>query len=152
MSTPHTHDEICQDASSPMTFAVPPSRLATGMWSHEPDRQISEGDIRASYGADRIGTGKPIRRPFNHEASRWVCVSFRPGSEAEAYRLVHPAAFDGASTTYAAKVRPKGGEDARRDPLGFYHGMIVRAGGQDLVLCGPPAQFVRGQEAQLSLF
>lgn len=131
---------------------VPPSRLATGTWSHELDRQIGEGDIHASYSADRIGMGQPMRRPFIHGGSRWVCVGFGPGPQAEAYRLVHPSAFNGTPTTYAEKAHPNCGEDARTDPMGFYHGMRVRSGGEELVLCGPPVRFVVGQEAQRSLF
>ena len=131
---------------------VPPSRLATGTWSHELDRQTGEGDIHASYSADRIGMGQPIRRPFMYEGLRWVCVSFRPGPEAEAYRLVHPAAFSGAPISYTEKVSRNQGDDARADPMGFYHGMTARSGGEDLVLCGPPVRFVQGHEPQYSLF
>lgn len=134
------------------TVEVPPSRLATGAWSHELDRQISEGDIHISYSADRIGMGQPIRRPFIHEGFRWVCVGFGPGHIAQAYRLVHPSAFKGSPTTYAERVRPNGGEDARSDPMGFYHGVTVRSGGEDLVLCGPLVCFVAGEEPQFLLF
>lgn len=136
----------------PATIKVPPSRLATGSWSHELDRQTGEGDIRASYSADRIGMAQPVRRPFNHEGGRWVCVGFYPGAIAEAYRLTHPSAFDGTPTTYGQKVHANGGRDARSDPMGFYHGMTVRSGGEELVLCGPPVRFVPGEELQRSLF
>lgn len=134
------------------TYQVEPSRLSTGSWSHELDRWIGQGDIHASYSADRIGMGQPVRTPFIHLGCRWICVSFGPGPVAHAYRLVLPTAFDGTPTTYAEKVRPSGGDDARSDPLGFYHGMTVRSAGRDLVLCGPSARFVLGQESQLSLF
>ena len=130
---------------------VPPSRLATGAWSPDLDRQIGEGDIHASYSADRIGMGQPVRRPFLHDGHRWVCVGFGPGPVAWAYRLVHPSVFEGTPTIYIKKVRPNGGDDARSDPMGFYHGMTVRSGGEELVLCGPQVSFVPGQEPQLSL-
>lgn len=135
-----------------LTHEVPPSRLAPGTWSHELDRLIGVGDIHASYSGDRIGMDMPIRRPFLHEGLRWVCVGFTPGPVAQAYRLVHRSMFDGTPTTYSEKVDRNGGRDARSDPMGFYHGMRVRSGGEDLVLCGPPACFVAGQEPQLSLF
>lgn len=131
---------------------VDPSRLSTGSWSHQLERQIDEGDIHASYSADRIGMGQPVRAPFIYGGCRWVSVSFRPGPVAQAYRLVHPSGFEGTPTTYGQKAHLNGGEDARADPMGFYHGMTVRSAGQDLVLCGPPASFVAGQEAQLALF
>lgn len=134
------------------TCEVPSSRLAVGSWSHELNRTIGEGDIHASYSADRIGMGQPIRRPFLHDGHRWVCVGFSPDLQAEAYRLVHASAFDGVPTTYAEKVALNRGDDARSDPMGFYHGMIVRSGGEQLVLCGPPVRFAEGQESQLSLF
>lgn len=133
-------------------YEVPPSRLAAGAWSHELDRQIGEGDIHAAYSADRIGMGEPVRRPFAHAGCRWVCVGFGPGSAAWAYRLVHRSAFDGNPTTYREKLAPNNGDDARADPMGVYHGMVVRCGGDHLVLCGAPARFVAGLEPQLSLF
>ena len=152
MNTPLTHADLRQFTHGPTIREVPPSRLATGSWSHELNCQIGEGDIHASYSADRVGMGQPMRRPFTYEGIRWICVGFRPGPRAEAYRLVHPAAFDGTPITYAEKVHPNGGKDARSDPMGFYHGMMVRSGGEQLVLCGPPVQFVAGQETQRSLF
>lgn len=136
----------------PTIHRVSPSRLAGGLWSRELDRQIGEGDIHASYSADRIGMGQPVRRPFSHNGCRWVCVGIGPRMVAEAYRLIHPSAFRSTPTSYSAKVSVNGGHDARSDPLGFYHGMTVRCGGEVLVLCGPPVSFVPGKESQLSLF
>ncbi len=43
---------------------VDPSRLASGQWCHKAEKQIGEGDIRASYSADRIGMSQPVRRPW----------------------------------------------------------------------------------------
>lgn len=136
----------------PAIIEVPPSRLSAGEWSHELNRQIGEGDIYASYSADRIGMGSAIRRPFVHGGSRWVCVGMDLGREATAYRLVHPSDFGGTPMAYGVKVAKGQGDDARRDPMGFYHGMAVRAGGEELVLCGPPVRFVPGEEPQGSLF
>jgi len=58
--------------------------------------------------------------------------------------------FDGKPMTYAARVR--NGDAARADANGFYHGMLVKHGGAEFVLCGPPVMFAPGQSEQLSLF
>ncbi len=129
-----------------------PSRLHSGWWSHDLKRTIGEGDIAASYSADRIGMGKPIRRPFLHEGVRWVCVGRRGDHEATAYRLIHKAQFEGVSMSYTQKTGADRIDNARLDPMGFYHGMLVRAGQEQLVLCGPPVRFIDGQESQCSLF
>lgn len=129
-----------------------PSRLQSGSWSHDLNRTIGEGDIAASYSADRIGMGKPIRRPFLHEGARWVCVGRRGDREATTYRLIHEAQFEGVSMSYTQKTHAECIDDARSDPMGFYHGMLVRAGQEQLVLCGPPVRFIAGQESQRSLF
>lgn len=132
---------------------VDPARLAAGQWCHRTEKYLGEGDIHASYSADRIGMRQPVRKPFSWHGGLWVCVSIagrRDDLTFEAYRLVHPPAFTGTPVTYAQKTADS--EAARNDPDGFYHGMIVRHGGQDFVLCGPPVSFIRGQAAQLSLF
>jgi hypothetical protein len=54
---------------------VEPSRLAYGSWCHASEKQIGEGDIRASYSADRIGMGQPIRKPFRYAGALWVRIS-----------------------------------------------------------------------------
>lgn len=140
------------NTSAPATIDLPPSRLAPGEWSHDLNRQIDQGDIHASYSADRIAMSNAVRRPFLHAGTRWVCVGMGANRVARAYRLVHPSVFDGTPTSYAVKVAVNGGDDARSDPMGFYHGMTVRSGREDLVLCGPPIHFVPGQEPQRSLF
>ena len=123
-----------------------------GRWCHRTDRQVGEGDISASYSADRIGMAGCVRKPFTWNGVSWVCVSIhgRAGDiRAEAYRLVNPRVFDGPTYTYAERVR---GWRSSGDTLGFYHGMIVKSGGMQLVLCGPPRTFVRGETEQFSLF
>lgn len=131
---------------------MPSSRLAPGEWSHDLNRQIGEGDIHASYSADRIAMSNAVRRPFLHASCRWVCVGIGVNYSVQAYRLVHRSAFAGASTTYAVKVGLNRGDDARSDPMGFYHGIAVRSGGEEFVLCGPAVHFVPGEELQRSLF
>jgi hypothetical protein len=128
---------------------VEPSRLAFGAWCHASDKHIGEGDIRASYSADRIGMGQPVRKPFSYAGGLWVCVGSSP-SGAEAYRLVHPSLYGGTACSYHDRCRD--GDRARGDPAGFYDGIIVRHAGRELVMAGPPATFVAGKEAQLSLF
>ncbi|PKP94447.1 MAG: hypothetical protein CVT75_04335 [Alphaproteobacteria bacterium HGW-Alphaproteobacteria-14] len=130
-------------------YTIEPSRLAFGAWCHTSEKQIGEGDIRASYSADRIGMGQPIRKPFRYAGELWVCVGTGP-SGAEAYRLVDPSVFGSTTRTYAERCRD--GDRARGDPAGFYGGIIVRHAGRELVMAGPPVTFVAGEEAQLSLF
>jgi hypothetical protein len=137
---------------SPATIKVPPSRLAPREWSHDLNRQIGEGDIHASYSADRIAMSNAVRRPFLHAGSRWVCIGIGVNYSVQAYQLVHPSAFRGTPTTYGAQVALNQGDDALADPMGFYHGMSVRSGGETLVLCGLPVHFVPGEEPQRSLF
>lgn len=48
--------------------------------------------------------------------------------------------------------RCRNGDRARGDPAGFYDGIIVRHGGREIVMAGPPFTFVAGEEAQLLLF
>lgn len=132
-----------------LSHAVEPSRLAFGAWCHASERQIGEGDIRASYSADRIGMGQPIRKPFRYGGELWVCVGTGP-SGAEAYRLVHPSLYGGGARSYHDRCRD--GDRARGDQAGFYDGITVRHAGRELVMVGPPATFVAGEEAQLSLF
>jgi hypothetical protein len=132
-----------------LSHTVEPSRLAFGAWCHASEKQIGEGDIRASYSGDRIGMGQPIRKPFRYAGELWVCVGTSP-SGAEAYRLVHPSIYGGTARTYHERWRD--GDHARGDPAGFYDGIFVRHAGRELVMSGPPVMFVAGQEAQLSLF
>ena len=134
-------------------FAVDPARLRPGVWCHKVQKTIGEGDIAASYSADRIGLAQPVRKPFHWQGSLWLCVQMqrRNGVDsAEAYRLTDPRSFIGQPLTYAAKTADA--DAARADPEGFYHGMTVRHAGQVLVLCGPPVTFVPGESAQLDLF
>lgn len=134
-------------------YRVDPARLADGVWCSRRQKCVGQGDINASYSADRIGEGKSIRKPFNHEAARWVCTSLRPygpGSAAEAYRLVAAASFSGKPRSYGERVAA--GDAARFDPRGFYDGVNVLQGGRQLILQGPAVLFVPGQPKQLELF
>jgi len=133
---------------------IDPARLASGQWCHRANKTLGQGDISASYSADRIGMGQPVRKPFEWKGGLWVCVGngrYNGGVfSAKAYQLVHPQMFDGEPVTYATRVRD--GDAARADANGFYHGMKVKHVGAEFVLCGPPITFVPGQSEQLSLF
>jgi hypothetical protein len=135
-----------------LTCLVDPERLNSGQWCHKANKTLGEGDIAASYSADRIGTRQPLRGTFPWQGSGWVCTGLyhAGGLSAEAYRLVDPRAFDGKPLSYSEKVLD--GDAARADPNGFYHGMTVTHRGQTFALCGPPARFEPGEAAQLSLF
>lgn len=132
-----------------LSHTVEPSRLAYGAWCHASEKQIGEGDIRASYSADRIGMGQPIRKPFRFGGVLWISVGTGP-AEAEAYWLLHLSLYGGTARSYHNRCRD--GERARGDQAGFYDGIIVRHAGRELVMVGPPVTFVAGEEAQLSLF
>lgn len=140
-------------STEPAVHEVDPARLESGHWCHRAEKTIGQGDISASYSADRIGMGKPVRKPFSWQGGLWVCVGkrHRPGElVAEAYRLVHPAVFGTEGVSYAQKTSDA--EAARADPNGFYHGMAVSHRGALMVLCGPPVRFVPGQAEQGDLF
>jgi hypothetical protein len=141
-----------QETTQRLTFLVDPDRLNSGQWCHKANKTVGEGDIAASYSADRIGMNKPIRDTFPWQRSTWVCIAmrYRDGISAEAYRLTDPRAFEGTPRGYAEKTSD--GDEARADPNGFYHGMTVTHAGRTFVLCGPSAHFEPGQVAQLSLF
>lgn len=131
------------------SHTVEPSHLAYGAWCYASEKHLGEGDIRASYSADRIGMGQPIRKPFRYAGELWVCVGTGPAG-VEAYRLVHPSLYGGTACSYHDRCCD--GDRARGDPAGFYDGITLRHAGQELVMAGPPVMFVAGEEAQLSLF
>mgnify|MGYP007059504006 CR=1 FL=1 len=128
----------------PTTIEVSPHRLEFGRWCHHQERTIGEGDISASYSGDLIALKNRVRQPFRLQG--WLCVAVGIGPQTvKAYRLLSLDQFTGAPTTYREKLRANHGDDARRDPNGFYHGMRVQRGGSVYVLCGPPISIVPGQ-------
>jgi hypothetical protein len=73
--------------------------------------QSDRGDINASYSADRIASGEPVRKPFQHHGTLWICTSITGSgltnsrsAEHEAYRLVPEREFDGTPTTYSKRT------------------------------------------------
>lgn len=137
---------------TPGVFLVDPSRLASGAWCHTKDRQIGEGDIHASYSADKIGLEGKVRRPFSWQNGLWTCTSIRTiDREAtfEAYCLIPAAHFGGTPEPYGKAIMNSA---ARREcGKGFYHGMLVRHANREFVLVGPPIQFCGNNTEQLSL-
>lgn len=134
---------------TPKEFRVDPSRLASGTWCHVRDRRIGEGDINASYSADKIGLEGKVRKPFIWQNTRWVCTGIRSKNAdpiAEAYRLVPERFFDGEPATYNEVACLPAAE--RFKPEGFYHGMRVRSGKHDCILVGPSAMFIAKDDSE----
>jgi hypothetical protein len=112
--------------------------------------QHDAGDIDASYSADRIASGQPVRKPFQHDGALWICTSITGSgltvsgsTEHEAYRLLPERLFGGTPTTYATRISTgELAEAARNDPNGFYHGVAVKYGREPFLLCGPPLTFI----------
>lgn len=135
-----------------VTYSVDPARLQPGSWSDRRHRFVGKGDIAASYSADKISAEDAVRRPFEWRDQLWVAVQVAYRSRSvEAYRLVAPEAFDGEAMSLEERLSD-GGDRARADLNGFYHGIGVSRAGGNWVLCGPPARFVAGRTRQLSLF
>lgn len=134
---------------TPKEYRVDPSRLASGTWCHSRDRQIGEGDIRASYSADKIGMEGKVRKPFVWQNALWVCTgsySANSSKGAEAYRLLPERFFDGEPTTYNEVACLPAAQ--RFKPEGFYHGMQVRHGKQDYILVGPSVTFLPKEDSE----
>jgi hypothetical protein len=130
-------------------FFVDPARLASGHWCHKRDRQIGEGDISASYSADKIALEGRVRSPFTWQNCLWVCIGTASHGEhraSEAYRLIPERFFDGTPLSYHDNAML--GDEARLRPEGFYHGMAVRHGKQKCALVGPKAVFLPSADAQ----
>ncbi|TDL74123.1 hypothetical protein E2L08_16675 [Palleronia sediminis] len=127
-------------------FYVDPARLSSGRWCHTRDRQIGEGDISASYSADKIAEGR-IRSPFKWQNALWVSVGgISRGNyrAAQAYRIVERRFFGGTPITYNENARLSAA--ARGRPEGFYHGMAVKWGKLDCVLIGPASAFLPSED------
>jgi hypothetical protein len=111
-------------------------RLAHGQWIG--GKLVGEGDVLASYSADRIAEGRStVAPPFSWRGALWICTGIGPDTLADVYRLVPRAAFAGAVTDYSHKTSPDAGERARPEALGFYHGVSVKYKGAAWVLAGP---------------
>jgi hypothetical protein len=128
-------------------FHVDPSRFEFGTWCHERDKCIGEGDISASYSADKIGLEGAVRKPFKWKNALWVNtgpISNGSHRSVSAYRLIPVRFFDGQPLSYQQIVHDNVAARSRRE--GFYHGMAVKHGKQGMVLIGPSATFVPSEE------
>lgn len=102
-------------------------------------------EVEASYSADRISEDQPVRKPFKFKGRFYISTGNTiPCPGWECYELVDQGLYNGAIRTYRV---PKGREyeeyyeSLRRDPKGFYHGMLVKRGNRLCVLVGPPLTF-----------
>jgi hypothetical protein len=130
----------------------------------------SFGEIHDSYSGDRL-VEKVIRKPFKFESNFYVSTGgYSKGDDKseECYLLVRRQDFKGEPKFYGQKLEnvPIDEEEAeysedwaaqrRSQPEGFYHGMLVKRGGSESVLVGPPIVFVQKAGTvvtkQLSLF
>ena len=132
---------------------VAPSRLELGKWCEKAQREKGTGDICGAYSADLIGMQGKIRRPSRLQGWLWATVGMthqQGSSTAKAYRLSALNDFEGTPTSYSEKDH----SEARKDPMGFYHGMTVSHGGHTYVFTGPPTQMLPGspEPTQPSLF
>jgi hypothetical protein len=111
-------------------------------------KHTAAGDIQASYSADTIAFQNTVRKPFLWRGEAWVAVSLSGiggVQRAEAVRLIAVESFQGAITTYRERcANERAARVARRDPMGFYHGVRVKRGGATYVLSGPEEKFVAG--------
>jgi hypothetical protein len=130
--------------NTPAPIRVHPARIALS----DP-----AGPIPASYSADRISDGRPIREPFEHGGNLWCCISISGKSittsgeyELEAYRLLPVEMFTGTPTTYTEKLAIDNGDAARGDPKGFYDSISVSFRNNTYILAGPPATFIASSE------
>jgi hypothetical protein len=125
------------------TVPVAHDRLAPGDWSG--GKKSSEAIFTDRTAGTASLRGRPVRAPFKFRGELWLCVGMGGAGgiqEAKAYRLVPRQMFRARPTTYHDKTAIEGGDAARNDPMGFYHGVSVKWGGETLILMGPPVKFV----------
>jgi len=140
---------------------VPASRLSGNAVDYAASRLRGIGDIISSNSCECIAR-QLIEKPFRFQGSLWVAfgVQFHPdGNKAHAYRLVRAPKFYGVVMTYADKLSAGGGDAAREDPNGFYHGLFAAHNGVKYVVIGPdflfthlPWDAVTAETSQLALF
>lgn len=116
-------------------------------------------EIHDSYSGDTLCNDKAVRKPFKFEGNFYVSTGgFCQGPSIlgeECYMLVPRQNFKGEATYYGKKLtwpvviieeEKEYCEDwaaqRRSQPEGFYHRMLVKRGGSEWVLVGPPISFV----------
>ena len=123
-----------------------------------------KGPVEASCSCSSICEGK-IANPFKIGSELFVSMGGRAGFSVvkKVWKVVPAAEFEGPSWSYSEKLSIEkdeygcGGEFARNDPNGFYHGMKAKWGKQAVVIQGPPVYLIAGdkspkQPKQKSLF
>jgi len=89
-------------------------------------------EVWESYSADRISSGRPIRRPVDWLGEKWVCISVGPGEKAQLYRL--------DDVSIAARKYGIDDDQARESATGFYHAIIVKFRSREFQMFGPPIE------------
>jgi hypothetical protein len=114
--------------------------------------------IHGSYSADTIAEKQhTVRRPFNFEGNLFVSIGGTGLAgkhlEERCYMIIPKAQFQGTTKYYGqslcpeAKPRKAGdfdedwAEERRKQPNGFYHGMLIKRGKAEWVLVGPEVVF-----------
>lgn len=115
-------------------------------------------EIHDSYSGDTLCDSKTIRKPFKFESNFYVSTGgYSKGDDRQedCYLLVRRQDFQGEAKWYGEKLEnvtideeeAEYGEDwaaqRRSQPEGFYHGMLVKRGGSEWVLVGPPIVFMQ---------
>lgn len=121
--------------------------------------------VSESYSADRIAEKSPVRKPFKYKGKFYISSGSSVGGKIDprhteqAYQIVPRGEFKGTPLWYGQRLETWGGdwaEQRRQQPEGFYHGMLIKHGGTEFVMVGPPLIFVEKEGSlpakQLALF
>ena len=125
--------------------------------------------VSTSYSADRISENSPVRKPFKYKSKFYISSGSALGSNLhphhteKAYPIVPRSEFKGIPHQYGERIHPHGetveeewAAQRRALPEGFYHGMLIKHGGAEFVMVGPPLVFVEKEGSlpvkQLALF
>ena len=112
------------------------------------DNKFLTEHVEPSYSGDTIADrGSIVKKPFAYGGKLYIATGSSWGDEREwnCYQLMPKDDFKGETRTYRI---PKGQnyeeyyESLRKDPNGFYHGMLVKRGKDDCVLVGPEISFL----------
>lgn len=119
------------------------------------DRKLpTASSLHDSYSGDVISKKRTIRAPFSLNGELLCCVGAegvgngRDVVNLEAYRVIPRRDFAGRTWDYNSRALQ--GDKARNDRKGFYHGVRVKWGGRDFVLCGPEKLFKRDPASEPS--
>ena len=120
--------------------------------------------VSGSYSADRIAEKSPVRKPFKYKGKFYISSGSAVGGKLDprhkekTYQIVPRGEFKGTPLWYGKRIQPGDdwAEQRRQHPDGFYHGMLIKHGGAEFVMVGPPLIFVEKEGSlatkQLALF